>query len=115
MNELPIVLTSALHHNTPTHTSAVYFARNHGARLQQIDAVALATPQVGDAEFNCYADRHVNMRRIAYIGSAQREDVREERFWTYGAGDVVPALPMGCSNMHMPRECALLMGGVGCA
>lgn len=80
----------------------MYFARNHRERLPQIDMVALASPQVGDADFNCYADRHVNMRRIAFLGSAQRTDVEEPNPISYGFGDIVPTLPLPCANTKTP-------------
>jgi hypothetical protein len=42
------------------------------------------------------------MRRIAYLGSAQRDDVQEDRAVSYGIGDIVPALPVACTNLKMP-------------
>lgn len=79
-----------------------YFDRNHGARLQQIDVVAFGAPQVGDAEFNCYAARRLNMRRVAYVGSAQRDDVPSGSI--YGIGDIIPLLPLACPNLQLPGE-----------
>lgn len=66
--------------------------------------MTVAAPQVGDAEFHAFADRHVNMRRVVYQGSAQREDIQEDRVWTYGFGDFVPSLPLACPNLSMPGE-----------
>jgi len=45
------------------------------------------------------------MRRIAYVGSAQREDVEEDRahpIISYGIGDIIPTLPLACPNLLLP-------------
>jgi hypothetical protein len=86
----------------------VYFARNHGERLAQIEVVTIGAPQVGNADFNRYAASHLNMRRLAYLGSAQRADVPEEvgsSWFSYGIGDAVLLMPLACPNLKLPGKC----------
>jgi hypothetical protein len=71
--------------------------------------VAFGAPQVGDAEFTCFVASNVNMRRVAYVGSGQRNDVREERLFAYGIGDLVPLLPLACPNLLLPGESQFLL------
>ena len=57
--------------------------------------------QVGDAEFTAYVDRHVNSRRIMYVGSGQT-DFDGAGGLKYGIGDMIPQMPMACQAFPMP-------------
>ena len=83
----------------------MYFARNHRERLPYIDVVAIGAPQVGDEEFTCYAGRNLNMRRIVYLGSGQRDNVEETGRWSYGIGDAIPLLPLACAGLSLSGAC----------
>lgn len=58
--------------------------------------------QVGDREFTDFLNRKVNLRRMAYVGSGQR-DIPEEHRLVYGA------LAFSATSMNMWRAAPIMV------
>ena len=55
---------------------------------------------MGDVEFTEWADRHINSRRVIYVGSGQT-DFAGAGGLKYGIGDMIPQMPIACKGYNM--------------